>query len=151
MQAIVRKNDWRDGLDTLLATLRGEFVYDNVAIYMLDAQTGGLDVLYARAVGRGKLAEADVSWGEGIAGQVLAKKEIIIQKPHHDEDSARLDLPYLLGLPLQMGGRTTGAQVFVRFGGPLYDEGHVRLASLISLWTSSLLEKKTLKEADTEM
>jgi signal transduction histidine kinase len=151
MQGIVRKSDWKDGLDTLLASLRGEFVYDNVAIYMLDEHTGGLDVLYARAVGRGKLAEADVSWGEGIAGQVLAKKEIIIQKPHHDEDTARLDLPYLLGLPLQIGGRIGGAQVFVRFGGPIYDEGHVRLASLISLWTSSLLERKTLQEAGAEL
>ena len=151
LQAAVRKDDWKEGLDTLLASLRDEFVYDNVAIYILDAQGNGFDVVYARAVGRGKHAEADASWGEGIAGQVLAKKEIIIETPHAQGDTSRLDLPHLIGLPLQIGGRLGGALVFVRFAGPPYSTEHVRLASLISLWTTSLLERKGLQEARVEL
>ena len=151
LQAAVRKEDWKEGLDTLLASLRDEFVYDNVAIYILDAQGNGFDVIYARAVGRGKHAEADASWGEGIAGQVLSKKEIIIETPRAQGDTSRLDLPHLIGLPLQIGGRLSGALVFVRFAGPPYGKEHVRLASLISLWTTSLLERKALQEARVEL
>ena len=151
MQAVVRKEDWKDSLDTLLASLRNEFVYDNVAIYLLDAQGSGFDVTYARAVGRGRHAEADASWGEGIAGHVLEQKEIIIEKPHAHGDTTRLDLPHLIGLPLQIGGRLSGALVFVRFEGPVYTTEHIRLASLISLWTASLLERKALQEARVEL
>jgi len=151
LQAAGRKNDWKEGLDALLASLRDEFVYDNVAVYMLDAQGNGFDVTYARAVGRGKHAEADASWGEGIAGQVLSKKEIIIETPHAQGDTSRLDLPHLIGLPLQIGGRLGGALVFVRFAGPSYTTEHVRLASLISLWMTSLLERKALQEARLEL
>jgi len=151
LQAVVRKAQWKEGLDTLLASLRDEFVYDNVAIYMLDAQSSGFDVIYARAVGRGKHAEADASWGEGIAGHVTEKKEIIIETPRGRGDTSRLELPHLIGLPLQIGGRLSGALVFVRFAGPLYTTEHIRLASLISLWAASLLERKALQEARVEL
>ena len=151
LQSVVRKTDWKEGLDVLLASLRDEFVYDNVAIYLLDAQGNGFDVIYARAVGRGKHAEADASWGEGIAGHVLAKKEIIIETPQEHEEPSRLDLPHLIGLPLQIGGRLGGVLVFVRFAGPLYTKEHIRLASLISLWTASLLERKALQDARVEL
>ncbi len=87
-QSVIRKSDWKEGIDTLLAALRDEFVYDNVAVYMLDAQGNGFDVIYARAVGRGKHAEADASWGEGIAVHVLEKKEIIIETPQSKDDIA---------------------------------------------------------------
>ncbi|MGA7193925.1 MAG: ATP-binding protein [Anaerolineales bacterium] len=151
LQTVARKAEWKEGLDILLASLRDEFVYDNVAVYMLDAQANGFDVIYARAVGRGKHAEADASWGEGIAGQVLAKKEIIIETPQPHGDTSRLGSPHLIGLPLQIGGRLEGVLVFVRFAGPLYTTEHVRLASLISLWTASLLERKALQEARAEL
>jgi signal transduction histidine kinase len=151
LQTVARKAEWKEGLDILLASLRDEFVYDNVAVYMLDAQANGFDVIYARAVGRGKHAEADASWGEGIAGQVLAKKEIIIETPQPHGDTSRLGSPHLIGLPLQIGGRLEAVLVFVRFAGPLYTTEHVRLASLISLWTASLLERKALQEARAEL
>jgi signal transduction histidine kinase len=151
LQTVLRKGDWKEGLDILFASMRDEFVYDNVAIYMLDAQASGFDVIYARAVGRGKGAEADASWGEGIAGHVLEKKEIMIETPHPHGDTTRLDLPHLIGLPLQIGGRLGGVLVFVRFEGPLYSTEHIRLASLLSLWTVSLLERKALQEARVEL
>ena len=151
LQSMLRTEDWKEGLDNLLASLRTDFVYDNVAIYLLASQGNGLDVNYARAVGRGKYAEADASWGEGIAGHVLAKNQILIETPQSPDDSPRLELPYLIGLPLQMGGRLGGAMVFVRFAGPLYTEEHIRLASLISLWTASLLEHSALMDARSEL
>lgn len=151
LQPLNQKTDWKASLDSLLASLREEFVYDNVAVYMVDSQTQGLDVTYARAVGRGKSSEADVSWGEGIAGEVIVDGKIITREPSFHPNTDRLDRPYLLGLPLFIAGRLSGALVFVRFGGPRYLEAHQRLAALIASSTASLLERKTLQEARAEL
>jgi signal transduction histidine kinase len=147
LQAMSLKADWKTAFDTLLTAMRKEFVYDNVVVYLLDSEGKSLDVGYARAVGRGKQAEADVSWGEGIAGKVMAKKEMIIQEPSLRPHRDRLDLPYLVGLPLFMAGRLGGVLLFVRFGGPTYSQAHLRMAKLIAMMAASLLESKALQEA----
>ena len=69
--------DWKGAMDILLSSLRGEFIYDNVAVYLLDAQQQGLEVAYARASGRGKSAEADAAWGEVIANEVSGKVVLV--------------------------------------------------------------------------
>ena len=71
LQTVSLQMDWKSALDTLLASLREEFVYDNVAVYLPDSRSQTIDVGYARAVGRGKDAEADISWGEGIGNECL--------------------------------------------------------------------------------
>src|SRR5512146_3145425 len=120
LQAVSSQQDWKSALDTLLPSLRDGFVYDNVAAYLFDLRSQTLDVGYARAVGRGKDAEADISWGEGIAGKVVARQQTIVHEPKSGPTPNRLDAPYLIGLPLFAAGRLGGALVFVRFGGPSY-------------------------------
>ena len=147
LQAMSLRADWKTAFDTLLTSLRKEFVYDNVVVYLLDAEGKSLDVGFARAVGRGKQSEADVSWGEGIAGKVIAKKDVIVQEPSLRPRKDRLDLPYLIGLPLFMAGRLGGVLLFVRFGGPPYTQAHLHTAKLISMVAASLLESNALREA----
>ncbi len=149
--AVNNQQDWKAALDTLLASLREEFVYDNVAVYLFDPHSPTLDVGYARAVGRGKDAEADISWGEGIAGKVVARQQTIVHEPRGQPAANRLDAPYLIGLPLFAAGRLGGALVFVRFGGPTYTPTHCLMAELIARVTSSLLESKALQEARNQL
>ncbi len=144
-----QKADWKASLGNLFASLHEDFLYDNMAVYLLDPQTSGLDVIYARAVGRGKSSEADVSWGEGIAEDVIAQGKIITHEPGPYPD--RLDQPYLLGLPLYIAERMNGALVFIRFGGPRYSETHQHFAALIAASTASLLERKALQEARADL
>jgi len=151
LQTANNQQDWKAAMDTLLASLREEFVYDNVAVYLFDAHTQSLDVGYARAVGRGKDAEADISWGEGIAGKVITRQQTILHEPRSLPAGNRLDAPYLIGLPLFAAGRLGGALVFVRFGGPAYSPTHYLMAELIARATSSLLESKALQEARSQL
>ncbi|MBI5842421.1 MAG: HAMP domain-containing histidine kinase [Chloroflexi bacterium] len=149
---VTQKTDWRAALDMLFVSLRGEFVFDNVAVYLLDPQTKGLEVIYARAVGRGKTAEADAAWGESAANQVLATGRVTMHEPKKESgETDRLTLAHLLGLPLKIGARLSGALVFIRFGGPQYSKLHVSLASLQAFWASSLIERRDLQEARTEL
>ena len=71
-QAASMTDDWKSGLDKLLIALRTEFVFDNVAIYEVDPTALSLEVIYARAVGRGKAAEADAAWGAASTASTAA-------------------------------------------------------------------------------
>ena len=151
-QDVQVKQDWKAALDTLFVSMRGTFVFDNAAIYLEDPQTKGLEVVYARAVGRGKAAEADSMWGEGVANEVLSKGKTILKEPRRGHNySNRLTEAYLLGFPLYVGGKLNGALVFIRFGGPEYSELHIQIASLQAFWATALIERRDLQEARTEL
>jgi signal transduction histidine kinase len=108
-------------------------------------------VTYARAIGRAKTAEADAAWGETFASQVVKKGSILLQDPLPDvPPDDRLHQAYLLGLPLRMNSGM-GAAVFVRFGGPPYEEKHIAIASLAAILLSSLFERITWKETHAEL
>ncbi|HEY5903662.1 MAG TPA: GAF domain-containing sensor histidine kinase [Anaerolineales bacterium] len=151
-QSVERQTDWKAALDTLLGTLRHRFVYDNVSIYLTEPGGRGQEVVYARAVGRGRHAEADGTWGGSISGHVVNSEAPVVVEPGETVPGTnRLLNAYVLGVPLYIGARLSGSLVFVRFGGPSYLPEHVALASLIASWTASLLERKALQEARIEL
>jgi signal transduction histidine kinase len=151
-QMLARESDWKAAFDDLLSSFRVDFVYDNVVVYMLDLQNRGLEATYARAVGRGKGAEADAAWGEVIANEVLHKQGPVIHVPKTlPAPDDRISQAYVLGMPLHLGGRLGGAIIFVRFGGPDYTNEHLVTASLIADLSGMLLERKALQEARIEL
>ena len=139
-------------IENFLRTLREQFVFDNVAVYVYDASTLSLDVVYARAVGRAKTAEADAAWGETFAGQVLKSGKLLLQDPKSDAPlDDRLSRAYLLGLPLRSDIAIKGALIFVRFGGPVYESEHITLASFAADLISNLFERAAWKETISEL
>jgi signal transduction histidine kinase len=122
-----------------MVALRKEFVFDNVAVYLQDEETQNLDIAFARAIGRSRGAEADAAWGEDFAGQVIKKGQLLLRDPSPGVSSDdRLHQAYLLGLPLREDDLVKGAVVFVRFGGPVYEEQHIALASFAAGLLSTL-------------
>jgi signal transduction histidine kinase len=150
---VQQQQDWKAALDALFLSLRGSFVFDNVAIYLKEPKTRGLEVAYARAMGRGKGAEADAAWGESIAGEALAKGQVILQEPIRKdvEGMDRMSLAHLLGIPLYIRSRLSGALVFIRFGGPAFTELHIEIASLQAFWCAAVIERRDLEEARSEL
>ena len=139
-------------IENFLKTLREQFVFDNVAVYVYDDSTQSLDVVYARAVGRAKTAEADAAWGETFAGQVLKSGQLLLQDPKSDAPlDDRLSRAYLLGLPLRSDIAIKGALIFVRFGGPVYESEHITLASFAADLISNLFERAAWKETISEL
>ena len=84
MQIATHGGTSRTAIEKFMVTLRKEFVFDNVAVYLQDEETGILEVAYARAMGRSKDAEADAAWGDEFAGQVLKKGKLLLQDPKPD-------------------------------------------------------------------
>ncbi len=149
---VQKQHDWKAALDKLFGSLRGDFVFDNVVIYFMEPSTKGMDVMYARAMGRGKGLEADVSWGENFAHEVIVKGKMISKEPvKHARTFDRFTQAYLLGFPISIHAKKKGAIVFVRFGGPAYAETHVHLAALQSFWAAAIMERRELDEARTEL
>jgi len=144
--------DTRKAVEKFLAMLRQQFVFDNVAVYLQDEATNALEVVYARAVGRAKNAEADADWGETFANQVLVKGKLLLKDPDADASADdRLSQAYLLGIPLHADGLIGGALVFVRFGGPAYEQDHIVMASLAAELLSVMFERKAWKKMNKEL
>ena len=152
MQIAARSDDSRNNIEKFIVVLRKEFVFDNVAVYLHDKTTQNLEIAYARAVGRSKTAEADAAWGEDFAGQVVKKGQLLLRDPKPDvSPEDRLHQAYLLGLPIREGNLVRGAMVFVRFGGPIYEDQHVAVASLAGEMLSMLFERVAWAELQQEL
>lgn len=146
----VVKEDWRKALNFLFLTLRKDFVFDNLVIYLVDTPGVVPEAVYARSLGRGRSKEADASWGEEIANQVVSTDKIVVATTSGSTTSDRTTMPYLLGLPLKLlTGR--GAIVFVRFGGPEYSAEQMPLAALAAEHTAHIFERRSLKDSQTQL
>jgi len=152
MKTALEVDDPRASIEKFLAILRQQFVFDNVAIYLQDDKSRTLDIVYARALGRAKNAEADAAWGETFAGQVVAKGKVLAQNPDEEvSKDDRLRQAYLLGIPLRADGLISGALVFVRFGGPAYEQEHMLVASLAGEMLSIMFERQAWKKLHEEL
>jgi signal transduction histidine kinase len=152
MKIVNGRDEVRSIVERFLTELRREFVFDNVAVYLQDGESGTLEVVYARAVGRAKNAEADADWGEGIANKVMSSKQLLIREPESfSETGDRLHQAYLMGLPLRVDGTLSGAVVFVRFGGPAYTSEHTTAATLWVELLSVLFERRAWRKMKEEL
>jgi signal transduction histidine kinase len=143
--------DWKAALENVLSEIRAEFVFDNEALYLLDARRRNLEVAHARAAGRGRSQEADTNWGEALAGEVVAHNQTILRTPSTSQHPDRLQRSFVLGLPVIVASRTEGALVFVRFGGPEFSDAHRLLAEWLADTVGSLIESRLLLAARAEL
>lgn len=146
----IDKDDWKRALNSLLLMLRKIFVFDNLAIYLVENAGSVPEAVYARSVGRGRGKEAEASWGEEIANQVVATDKIVVTSPLSLPSSDRTALPYLLGLPLKLS-TGIGAIVFVRFGGPEYSAEQMALALLATAQTARIFESRALRDTKNQL
>jgi signal transduction histidine kinase len=142
--------EWKKSLDAMFVLLRRKFVFDNLAIYLVEGGGSTPEVVFARATGRGRNKEAEASWGEGIANQVISTGKAAEFIPADRPSGDRIAMPYLLGLPLFLPDRR-GALVFVRFGGPEFTDEQIPLATLAAVQTARALEQNILQESLTQL
>lgn len=144
---VTQTSEWKPALNEVATLIRTIFIFDNLVVYLADPARHDLDVMYARAMGRGRSAEADIAWGESIANQIMDSPQTILQEPINDPSINRLDRPYILGIPLQVSTRTLGVIIFIRFGSPPFEPETVRLAEFIAQQIALLVERQNLQLA----
>ncbi len=147
-EALANHAEWKQALDSVTVALRSFLLFDNMALYLgQDGQINRTDVVYARATGRGKSAEADIDWGQEIAQAVFHKDELIIKTPDATTPrDQRISFPYFLGLPLKSSQGIIGALVFVRFGGPTYTSRHINDARYLATLFGCMFERRMLEQ-----
>lgn len=131
-------------LDEIIRYLRPVFIFDNIVLYVPNSD-GTLETTYARAIGRGRIREADLAWGEATALSAYRSGKAF-KKVDQREDTRndRTNIRYTLGLPCNSGEAMHGALVFIRFGGPEYRPDQVLLAEFVALHVAQLLQHKQL-------
>ncbi len=142
---VAQSGECKPALDEITTFVHSTFIFDNLVLYHIDPATGALEVFYARAMGRGRSAEADIAWGELIANAIIQKGETILQEPDEEGAGDRLSRPYLLGVPLKIHDNLLGTLVFIRFGSPAFQDEEVALAEFIGQQVALLLERYNLQ------
>lgn len=146
-QKVTQITNWKNALNEIVTLTRSIFIFDNLVVYLLTPLQKSLEVVYARAAGRGRSAEADMTWGENIATSVIQGRSLIIQNPPDDIISNdRLEQPYVLGIPLNIGNDCLGAIILIRFGGPVYSQDDINLANFIAQQIALLIDHQHLRE-----
>jgi signal transduction histidine kinase len=144
------RDNWKKNLDELFKFLRRKFVFDNLAISLVEGTSSTAEVVYARAAGRGRNKEAESSWGEEVANQVIISEKIVESVPTAESSVDRVMRPYILGLPITIPDRK-GALVFVRFGGPEFASSEMPIAAMAAVLTARALEWNILQESLTQL
>lgn len=146
---VTQTSEWKPALNEIATLIRTIFIFDNLVVYLADPARHDLDVMYARAMGRGRSAEADIAWGESVANQIMDNPQTVLQEPEDNPAISRLERPYILGIPLQVSTRVLGAIIFIRFGGPPFEPETTQLAVFISQQIALLVERQNLQHAYT--
>ena len=141
---------WKPQLDKFFSQARKSFIFDNLVIYWAGSETNPAEVVYARSIGRGKSAEAEVAWGSSIVSKVLSERKAVIEIPSKTDQTDRLQLPYILGLPVFVSETLVSALIFIRYGGPEFTKQDQETAKFLADLVSSVLRQKYLSEL-TEM
>jgi signal transduction histidine kinase len=144
---IAQSSHWKPALDQIVPILRQIFIFDNLVLYLPDPNNKQIEVAYARVVGRGRSVGPDINWGETIARQVFQTGQMTVQQPPADSMiGERLELPFLLAHPLSVDGQVAGVLVFIRFGGPGYNELSQRITTLVADGISVLLRYQEARQ-----
>ncbi|NTW08161.1 MAG: hypothetical protein HGA28_01155 [Anaerolineaceae bacterium] len=130
----------KEGMEGIVSSLRAEMIFDNLVVYAIDSDAENLDVVYARALGRGKSAGPDASWGEDFASQVMQAQKTLLNGPADRGTEDRLKQVFLLGVPLRTREELEGALIFIRFGGPEFTENDILLAEFLATQVASLVK-----------
>jgi len=143
MMGYLHAPNWRTAIDNLVKTWRKAFIVDNLALYIPE-EPGGKDLtaVYARSLGRGRRSEADASWGETLANQVLASGKMEQFNPEDPSSENRIASPFILALPLQCLD-CFGVLTMIRFGGPEFTTQHIQQARIFAELITNILERKS--------
>jgi signal transduction histidine kinase len=132
-QALAAAKHWKPALDEVVPLLREIIIFDNLVLYLPDDETHNLEVAYARVIGRGRSVGPDINWGESVANQALNTGKLVHLQPQlANDNSQRLDLPYLLANPIVSNSGSLGVLVLIRFGGPPYSEESIRITTYLA-------------------
>ncbi len=137
--------DTEAGLDAVFRLARTIFIFDTVALLLQNQDSGEVEPIYARALGRGRSQEEDLSWGAPAAIEAFRLGQTVLRQedagPMVKSRDRRRDY---LGLPLVVSGRRVGGLTFGRFGGPSYPAEQIRLAEFVAWHVGQLLENRRM-------
>lgn len=150
-QIILQATEWKSALDQVARLIRPLFIFDNLVVYLVDPLTKHPETAYARAMGRGKHAEADVSWGETIATQVCSTGKVSLLEPSEPANSDRLRRPFILGVPLIRENTILGTIIFIRFGSPPFTDEQISFSQFLANEMTLLIDENRRNERLNEL
>jgi signal transduction histidine kinase len=137
-------SDSKEALDRFVPLARNILLFDSIVLYQANQKQTEQEVIYARAIGRGKTQIDDLNWGDSITARLFDRKKIILQKPAENGATDRINQPFLLGVPLSVHYQRPAAVILIRFGGPAFTNQDKPGAQFIADQLSLILDHDSL-------
>lgn len=150
-QIVTEAEEWKPALDKIVKLVRTVFIFDNLVLYLYNETDENMDVVYARAVGRGKTSGAEIFWGEAIASQVQKTRRTIVEEAPQDKQGDRLQQPCTLAVPLILNNHFLGVLIYIRFGGPSFTTENIQLGEYIAWHISLLIQRQKMLETNLNL
>jgi K+-sensing histidine kinase KdpD len=145
-RTVILSEDVESALNKIVQIVRSVLIFDNMVLYTC-TNDGLLEPTYAKAIGRGRSREADLTWGDAIAQKAFHTKETVTHLEKSENlQKDRTDIRLSLGVPVMHSEQSIGALVFIRFGGPVFLPDHIQLAEFIAVHVAQLLDHHQLVE-----
>lgn len=147
-QIIIHSTDWKVSLEQALPFIRRQVLFDNFALYQkVPQETISFEVVYARAMGRGRTVGEYLSWGDATASSVFDTGRQQVNQPILSEiaNDKRLEFPFILGLPINFENQFF-CLILVRFGGPEYSQQDKQIAAFLASMVGILLRQKHFQD-----
>ncbi|HPC05816.1 MAG TPA: ATP-binding protein [Anaerolineaceae bacterium] len=150
-QIVTEAEEWKPALDKIVKLVRTVFIFDNLVLYLYNETDENMDGVYARAVGRGKISGAEISWGEAIASQVQKTRRTIVEEAPQVKQGDRLQQPCTLAVPLILCSHFLGVLIYLRFGGPSFTAENIQLGEYIAWHISLLIQRQKMLETNLNL
>jgi signal transduction histidine kinase len=142
---------WKSSLDLMAALFRKTIIFDNFVLYRRIESPDNFEVIFAKALGRGKSSGETISWGESVVSQVFSTHQVTIQEFNPVEFPDRLDHPFVIGYPIEISPDISYTLMIIRFGGPSFTNEDQSLIELFTQHIKMILQKKNLLDKITNL
>jgi signal transduction histidine kinase len=145
------EQSWKSNLSLLATLLRKFVIFDNLVLYKKLDSPDSYEVIYAKAMGRGKTQGDTISWGESIISHVFSSHQIITDELISTDFPDRLHHPYVIGIPIEIQPETFFSLILIRFGGPSFSSEDQSIIEMYNYHVKCILQKKTLLDKVTQL
>jgi signal transduction histidine kinase len=142
---------WKSSLDLLAALFRKTIIFDNFVLYKGIESPDNFEVIFAKALGRGKSSGETISWGESVVSQVFSTHQVTIQEFNPVDFPDRLDHPFVIGFPIDISPEISYTLMIIRFGGPSFTNQDQSWIELFAHHIKIILQKKDLLDKITNL
>ena len=128
----------------MAALLRKTIIFDNFVLYKSIESPDNYEVIFAKALGRGKASGETISWEKQSSARYFPLEKLLYKNSTLSKFLNRSDHPFVIGFPIEITPDIFYTLMIIRFGGPSFTDEDKSMIELFTHHIKMILQKKSL-------